>query len=365
MLGYREARRHPSARLDDAVMWLPARLSALLLAATTLLPGAVVRARSHAAARRPQLRVADGDARRGARGPSPETRRLRPPARRRVPRPLQRVAAVSARWGLPGCSPAALAARGWSRGPDRAAGRSRFLTRLPGRPRGGRLAGVRASPWAFPLAGYAVGALLATRSSSCRRQYPEPPSRSRTSRGSSPSPASTTSTASRRTSATPPWSTATQTTAVRAEGHHGRRRRCDRRGVRLRRPRRRRIRRRQPSARTRRRRRRRRGGRREFGQAAVAALGTATHEGLGSQFTSRASGHDLLPAAVVALPAVALSWPSPAAGGSLAGAVGASLLALWWVRRLLGGVSGDAFGLVNGSVASPASTQGVIVWTLS
>jgi adenosylcobinamide-phosphate synthase len=51
MLGYREKRvGTPSARLDDAVMWLPARLSALLLAATTLLPGAVVRARSHAAA---------------------------------------------------------------------------------------------------------------------------------------------------------------------------------------------------------------------------------------------------------------------------------------------------------------------------
>lgn len=103
----------------------------------------------------------------------------------------------------------------------------------------------------------------------------------------------------------------------------------------------------------------------KFGQAAVAALGTATHEGLGSQFTSRASGHDLLPAAVVALPAVALSWPSPAAGGSLAGAVGASLLALWWVRRLLGGVSGDAFGLVNEIGRVAGLHAGVIVWTLS
>ncbi|WP_232703579.1 adenosylcobinamide-phosphate synthase CbiB [Halobacterium wangiae] len=49
MLGYREKRvGTPSARLDDAVMWLPARLSALLLAASALDPAAVRCARSHA-----------------------------------------------------------------------------------------------------------------------------------------------------------------------------------------------------------------------------------------------------------------------------------------------------------------------------
>ncbi|WP_232700790.1 adenosylcobinamide-GDP ribazoletransferase [Halobacterium wangiae] len=103
----------------------------------------------------------------------------------------------------------------------------------------------------------------------------------------------------------------------------------------------------------------------KLGMAAVACLGTATHEGLGSQFTERASEADLLPAAVVAVPAVALSWPSPVASGALAGAVAVSLLALWWVRRLLGGVSGDAFGLVNEVGRVAGLHAGVIVWTLS
>jgi len=51
MLGYRSKRvGTPSARLDDAAMWLPARLSALLVAAAALDPGALARARDHASA---------------------------------------------------------------------------------------------------------------------------------------------------------------------------------------------------------------------------------------------------------------------------------------------------------------------------
>jgi adenosylcobinamide-phosphate synthase len=51
MLGYHEKRvGTASACLDDAVMWLPARLSALLLAVAALDPAALGRARSHAAA---------------------------------------------------------------------------------------------------------------------------------------------------------------------------------------------------------------------------------------------------------------------------------------------------------------------------
>ena len=51
MLGYRSKRvGTPSARLDDAVMWLPARLSALLVAAAARDPGALARAHDHAAA---------------------------------------------------------------------------------------------------------------------------------------------------------------------------------------------------------------------------------------------------------------------------------------------------------------------------
>jgi len=51
MLGYRAKRvGTPSARLDDAVMWLPARISAVLVALAGLDVGALGRAREHAAA---------------------------------------------------------------------------------------------------------------------------------------------------------------------------------------------------------------------------------------------------------------------------------------------------------------------------
>ena len=51
MLGYRSKRvGTPSARLDDAVMWLPARLSAVLLASAALDLRALVEAREHAGA---------------------------------------------------------------------------------------------------------------------------------------------------------------------------------------------------------------------------------------------------------------------------------------------------------------------------
>jgi len=51
MLGYRSKRvGTPSARLDDAAMWLPARLAAALVAAAALDPGALARAREHAGA---------------------------------------------------------------------------------------------------------------------------------------------------------------------------------------------------------------------------------------------------------------------------------------------------------------------------
>lgn len=103
----------------------------------------------------------------------------------------------------------------------------------------------------------------------------------------------------------------------------------------------------------------------KLGLAAVACLGTATHEGLGSQFTERATGRGLLAAAPVAVPVVALSWPSLVAAGALGGAVGGALVALWRVRRLLGGVSGDAFGLVNEVGRIAGLHAGVVAWTLS
>jgi len=238
MLGYREKRvGTPSARLDDAVMWLPARLSALLLAATTLLRGP-----SSALAPAPLPAVPNSG------WPMATLAavlgvRLQKPGVYDLPLGDAFPTVAESRRGVRAVGTAGLLAprsrRGWSRGPDRAAGRSRILTRLPvGHGEDAWLAFAR-RPGRSRLPGTLSGRSSPPAPRPADVRYPEPPSRSRTSRGSSPSPASTTSTAS-RTSATPPWSTATETTAVRAEGHHGRRRRCDRRGVRLRRPRRRR-----------------------------------------------------------------------------------------------------------------------------
>ncbi|MGB9965105.1 adenosylcobinamide-GDP ribazoletransferase [Halobacterium hubeiense] len=103
----------------------------------------------------------------------------------------------------------------------------------------------------------------------------------------------------------------------------------------------------------------------KFGMAAVACLGTAAHEGLGSQFTERASGRDLLLAGVVAAPAAVLSWPTPAAAGALLGAVAAGLVVLWRLRALLDGVNGDVFGAVNEVGRVVGLHVGVVAWTLS
>lgn len=99
--------------------------------------------------------------------------------------------------------------------------------------------------------------------------------------------------------------------------------------------------------------------------AAVACLGTATHEGLGSQFTERASAVQLVSVALVAAPAALLAWPASASTGALLGAVVGGLLTLAYVRRLLGGVSGDVFGVVNEVGRVVGLHAGVMARTLS
>ncbi|WP_336037732.1 adenosylcobinamide-GDP ribazoletransferase [Halobacterium yunchengense] len=101
------------------------------------------------------------------------------------------------------------------------------------------------------------------------------------------------------------------------------------------------------------------------GMAVVACLGTAAHEGFGSQFTTRAGADDLPGVAAVALPAAALAWPTPAAAAALGGAVLACVLALAWLGRLLGGVNGDVFGAVNELGRAVGLHLGVVAWTLS
>lgn len=98
--------------------------------------------------------------------------------------------------------------------------------------------------------------------------------------------------------------------------------------------------------------------------AAVACLAHAPHDGLGSQFTGNATPGALPAVAGVALPVALASVPSPAAAGALAGAVGAGALTRRWLTGLLGGANGDVFGAVNEVSRVVGLHAGVVVWTL-
>lgn len=97
--------------------------------------------------------------------------------------------------------------------------------------------------------------------------------------------------------------------------------------------------------------------------AAVACLGEASHEGLGSALTGPTRPASLVLPALLALPAGLLTWPRPAGAVALVAGAAAGLLPLWWGRRNLGGVSGDLMGTANELGRLVALHAGVIAWT--
>lgn len=103
----------------------------------------------------------------------------------------------------------------------------------------------------------------------------------------------------------------------------------------------------------------------KLGMAAVVCLGTATHEGLGSQLTSRAIPRSLVRPAVAALPAGLLAWPHPAAAVALGAGVTAAFVVLRWARADLGGVSGDVIGATNEVARLAALHAGLVAWHLA
>jgi adenosylcobinamide-GDP ribazoletransferase len=102
----------------------------------------------------------------------------------------------------------------------------------------------------------------------------------------------------------------------------------------------------------------------KLGMAAVVCLGTASHEGLGSEFTTRAESAQLAGPVVVAVPAAVLAWPSPAAAGALAGGPLAAGALLWWAGRRLGGVGGDVIGATNEFGRVLGLHLGMVVWAV-
>ncbi|MFC7213235.1 adenosylcobinamide-GDP ribazoletransferase [Saliphagus sp. GCM10025334] len=100
------------------------------------------------------------------------------------------------------------------------------------------------------------------------------------------------------------------------------------------------------------------------GMAAMACFGTAAHEGFGSQLTDAVGPSTFLGPAALAIPAVALTWPHPAAAAALVGALAGTALPWLWARRRLDGVSGDVFGAANEAGRLLGVHLGVIAWTL-
>ncbi|MFB6173183.1 MAG: adenosylcobinamide-GDP ribazoletransferase [Halobacteriales archaeon] len=97
--------------------------------------------------------------------------------------------------------------------------------------------------------------------------------------------------------------------------------------------------------------------------AVVVCLGSAAHEGLGSELTGRTDSRSLVLPLALAAPAAALTWPRPAAGVALGAGLLAGVGALAWGRARLGGVSGDVIGAANEAARVLALHAGVIAWT--
>jgi adenosylcobinamide-GDP ribazoletransferase len=99
----------------------------------------------------------------------------------------------------------------------------------------------------------------------------------------------------------------------------------------------------------------------KLSMAGVATFGTAAHEGLGSQVVGGSPRGFVVPA-LVALPVLALTWPSPAAAVGLVSGLLVAWLLTRWVRGWLGGVSGDVLGAANELARLAALHAGVVVW---
>ncbi len=102
----------------------------------------------------------------------------------------------------------------------------------------------------------------------------------------------------------------------------------------------------------------------KLSMATLAGLGESSHEGLGAQVLGAGPGAVAL-ALVVAAPAALLGWPTPAGLAAVAAGPLVALALLWWARTNLGGVSGDVLGASNELARVAALHAGVVAWTLS
>jgi len=102
----------------------------------------------------------------------------------------------------------------------------------------------------------------------------------------------------------------------------------------------------------------------KLAMAALVTLGAPAHEGFGAAVAGDLSPRALPVPLVLGLPAVAL--PGVAVGtAALWSALLAGLALLWWARRRLGGVSGDVFGTGNELARVVALHAGLVAWDLA
>jgi len=102
----------------------------------------------------------------------------------------------------------------------------------------------------------------------------------------------------------------------------------------------------------------------KLGLVTLAATGESSHEGLGANLLGAGTGAVLL-AGALSVPAVALTWPSPAAAAAVVTGPVVALLLRQWAHARLDGVGGDVFGATNELARVAALHAGVVAWTLS
>lgn len=94
----------------------------------------------------------------------------------------------------------------------------------------------------------------------------------------------------------------------------------------------------------------------------VLVEGTPRHEGLGSALAEFATRRSLAVGVVLVVPAMAVTWPSPAGAVALASGVAVAVGVERLARTRLGGTSGDVVGATNEVSRLAGLLAGVIVW---